>query len=246
MHKLSALLLLGLLGVSVALPGEGESFLKLSTGVGLTADSDLEVRQSGGTDLTFDDVEWEDHSLSGPSARYLDVRFGHFFKSKPWLGLALDFLHYKVFAEVGRSVRVHGTNAGTPIDGVGTMSSIVGYYAVANGVNLLPVSVIARWRLDPDEHRPHGRWQPYVGGGVGPTLLYTQSTVNGQTRNGSYELGRPALQAIGGVQLQLGRHWDVFTELKLTYTEVNGSIAGGSSRAELWSRHLTAGAGFHF
>jgi hypothetical protein len=228
----------------------GEFYLKVSTGVGLSEDSDLDIRQSdvspGDTSLTFSGVEWEDHSLEGPSARYTDVRLGYFLASKPWLGVAADFLHFKIFAEVDQPLRVTGRTASGPIDTVQPMSDIVERYIVGNGVNFIPISFIARARNKRSERFPHGRVQPYTGFGLGPTLLYTQSTVNGRSRSGPYEFGSVGVQAIGGIHFQVSRRWDVFAEYKYTYTQVNGSIKNGSSRSDLHSNHFTVGGGIHF
>lgn len=228
----------------------GELYVKVSTGLGLTEDSDVRIRQAdpaaGNTNLTFSDVAWEDNSLSGPSARYTDVRFGYFFKSRPWLGVSVDFLHFKVFAEVHEPVRVRGVHQGVPIDTVQPMDAIVERYTVTNGVNLLPVSFLVRKRLKRSDRYPHGRVQPYTGFGAGPTLIYTRSTVNGWSRGGPYELGTVGVQALGGVQLHVGRSWDVFFEYKRTYTQVTGRIAGGSSRSDLHSNHYIVGGGVHF
>ena len=229
--------------------GRGDLFLKVATGLGLTGDSDLEIRQSdpgGNTNLTFFDVEWEDNSLSGPSARYTTVRVGYFLAGKPWMGVAVEFMHFKVFAEVQRSVRVTGTNEGVPIDAVQPMDAIVDRYIVGNGVNFITASFLARKRLKRSEEYPDGRLQPYVGVGAGPTLLYTQSTVNDKKRSGPYEFGSIGLAALGGVQVQLSRRWDLFAEHKRTYTQANGSIDDGSSRTDLHTNHYTAGAGLHF
>jgi hypothetical protein len=224
----------------------GELFLKVSTGVGLSRDSDLKIRQGAGTRLTFSDVPWEDNSLSGPSARYVSVRIGYFLKSKPWLGVAGEFLHFKIFGEVDRVARVRGTNEGVPIDALLPISDIVQRYEVTNGVNFLPVSFIARYRGRRGEKFPDGRVRPYGGVGVGPTLLYTRSTVNGSIRSGPYEWGNPGFMAIAGLELMASRHWDVFTEYKFTYTEVNGQVSGGSSSSEIYSNHFTLGVGVHF
>jgi len=143
--------------------GRGDLFLKVATGLGLTEDSDLDIRQSdpgGNTNLTFYDVAWEDNSLSGPSARYTTVRLGYFLAGKPWMGVAVDFMHFKVFAEVERSVRVTGTNEGLPVDVVQPMNAIVERYIVGNGVNFLTASFLARKRLKRSEKYPHGRVQP--------------------------------------------------------------------------------------
>ena len=107
---------LGVAGIAPARAGEdpgsrsrGELYLKVSSGVGLSRDSDLRIRQGTDTRLTFSDVSWEDNSLSGPSARYVSVRLGYFLRSKPWLGVAGEFLHFKIFAEVGHGP--HGSVA---------------------------------------------------------------------------------------------------------------------------------------
>jgi opacity protein-like surface antigen len=229
--------------------GRGDLFLKVATGLGLTEDSDLDIRQSdpaGDSNLTFHDVSWEDNSLSGPSARYTTVRFGYFTARKPWLGVAVEFMHFKVFAEVERSLRVTGTDQGVPIDAVQPMNAIVERYIVGNGVNFLTASFLARKRLHRSERYPNGRLQPYVGVGAGPTFLYTSSTVHGKKRGGPYELGGIGLAALGGVQLHVGRHWDLFAEYKRSYTQANGSIDDGSSRTDLHTNHYTVGAGIHF
>ena len=229
----------------------GEWFLKLATGLGLSRDSDLDIRQTdpgGNTNLTFFDVSWEDNSLRGPSARYTTVRLGHFLKDKPWLGIAVEFMHFKVFAEVERPLRVQGTNQGTPIPSgtVQPMSVIVERYIIGNGVNFIPVSFLARKRVKRSDEFPHGRLQPYAGFGLGPTLLYTQSTVNGKRRSGPYELGNLGIQALGGLQFHVSRSWDLFAEYKYSFTQANGSVDDGSSRTDLHTNHFTAGAGVHF
>jgi len=126
------------------------------------------------------------------------------------------------------------------------MSAIVERYIIGNGVNFIPVTVVARKRLKQSERFPHGRLQPYAGFGLGPTLLYTQSTVNGKRRGGPYELGSVGIQALGGLQFHLSRSWDLFAEYKYTFTQANGSIDDGSSRTDLFTDHFTAGVGLHF
>jgi len=223
-------------------------YIKLSVGYGLSADSDLKVSQGDDTRLTIRDVEWEDNSLSGPSARYTDVRFGYFFLRKPWLGVAVDFLHFKIFAEVEDELRISGVSEGVeiPPGTVAPMSTYVQRYIVGNGVNFLPVSLLFRHRARQSERYPHGRIQPYAGLGVGPTLLYTQSTVHGKQRGGPYEFGNAGFVLVAGTQFHVSRRWDLFFEYKRTYSKLNGSIKGGSSETELNSNHFTAGGGFHF
>jgi outer membrane protein W len=230
-------------------PVSADRFLELSTGVGLTKDSELRLRQSdsfGDTNLRIRNVAWDDNSLTGPSARYLNLRFAYFLKSRPWLGFGVELLHYKVFAEVDRVAHVQGINQGTPIDAVQPIDDIVQQYVVSNGVNLIPFSMFARLRARRSERFPNGTVQPYLGLGAGPTLLFTQSAVNGEFRPGKYEFGNPAFQAVAGARFRLSPRWSFLTEYKYTYTEANGPIAAGTSRTDLHSNHLTVGAGFRF
>ena len=224
----------------------GEMYIKVYSGLGLSDDSDLWIRQPTlGTDLMFSSVGWEDHSLSNPSIPYIGVRFGYYLRSRPWLGFAVDTLHFKIFAEVDDAVRVTGQHLGVPIDTVQPMNAIVQQYNVANGINMFPLSVLGRLRLKPTERHSEGRVQPYAGVGAGPTLLYTQSRIDGQDRSG-YEVGKLGVQVIAGVQLYVSRGVDLFGEYKFTYTEANGSVRDGSSLTDVKSNHFVVGAGFHF
>jgi len=220
--------------------------LNLYTGVALTADSSLEIdKPDEGTHVTLSEVVWEDYSLTRPSAPYAGARLSCFLRRKPWLGINLDFFHFKVFAETERMVHASGTVRGVPIDQEVTMNQIVERYQVGNGVNMLLLGVVGRQRLKRSDEFPQGRVLPYFGGGVGPAILYTQSTVTGQSRGG-YELGRWAGQIQAGVAIRLNRRWDAFAEYKYTYTRANGSVLNGESLARLDTNHFVVGAGFHF
>lgn len=230
-------------------PGRGEFYLKLSTGLAQNADSDLRLRQSdplGDTDLVFKSVDWDDASLTGPSARYTDVRFGYFTGRKPWLGFAVDFLHFKAIALPSRSYRTVGVNEGLPIDAVQPMNLIVDRFRATNGVNFIPVSVIGRLRLRRDQKFPDGRIQPYAGIGVGPTVIYVESRVNDKARKGPYEFSDLGWQLFAGLQGHLSPRWDLFFEYKRTTTELDGTISMGTAGAELDSHHFTVGGGWHF
>lgn len=223
-------------------PAGGERFVELATGLGLTADSNLRLRRTtaaGPTDLRFFGVSWEDHSLEGPSARYTAARFGYFTRRRPWLGVAVEFVHFKIFARVGRVLHVTGTDAGTPIDTVAPMSDLVQRYVVGNGVNLIPVSLIARLRAG-------SRVEPYVTAGAGPTLLYTGSVIQGDARSGPYELGGPAYCAGAGVRLRGGRHLGALIEYRHSRTRADGSIDSGDSRVNLRTNHYVVGGTLRF
>ena len=96
------------------------------TGVGITGNSDLRIRQPAlSTDLIFEQVSWEHKSLSTDWSRdsipYMGVRGGFFFREPRWLSLSFEVLHFKIFAEEEKSLRVRGTDEGTPVDTVAPM-----------------------------------------------------------------------------------------------------------------------------
>lgn len=221
-------------------------FLHFYTGLGLTEDSDLRIRRPGDdVDLVFRRVSWEDYSLSSPSIPYIGVRAGRYLRHRPWLGVAIDVFHFKVFAETDRVVQASGAFGPLRIAGGVRMDQIVQNYDVANGVNMYLLTALARLRRGLSERHPDGRWRPYAGLGLGPTVLYTHSTVLGERRSG-YELGRLGAQLLAGVELQVGRRWDLFAEVKRSWTEANGSIRDGDSETTLESNHLVLGAGRRF
>ncbi len=221
-------------------------FVQLYTGLGLSEDSDLRVRVPGeGFDLTFSKVSWEDYSLSSPSIPYIGVRVGRFFERRPWLGLAVDIIHYKVFARTDRLVEVRGTIDGSQVTGVAPLGLFVERYNVANGVNMYLLTALARLRRGRTADLPDGRWRPYAGLGLGATVLYTHSTVLGESRKG-YEVGKLGVEILAGVELQLSRRLAVFGEYKRTRTDANGSVMGGDSETRLDSDHLVLGGSYRF
>lgn len=221
-------------------------FLKVFTGVALSESSDLRIVQPDlGNDLVFEQVTWDDHSLSGPSIPYVAVRGGFFSKRRPWLGASLDVVHYKVFADRNDELRVRGLRFERPIDRVQPLRRIVQQYDIANGINMVLLNLHLRRRLGANrDGRPRG--ELYLGVGVGPSFLYNQSVIDGELRPGSYDSGRLAAQVLAGAQLNLRRRFDVFFELKRTRVDADGPIARGESESRIDSDHYVVGVGYHF
>ena len=227
-------------------PARDAWFVQLYTGLGLTDDSDLRITVPGeGFDITFRQVSWEDYSLSRPSIPYIGVRVGRYLERRSWLGLALDVVHYKVFARTRRDVRLDGTFEGRPIRGVAPLGAFVERYNVGNGVNLYMLTALARLRRGRGADLPEGRWRPYAGVGLGGAVLYTHSTVAGRNREG-YEAGGLALQVLAGAEVQLSRRLGLFGEVKRTRTDADGSVVGGGSATRLDSSHYVVGASYRF
>ena len=225
-------------------------YVHLYTGVGVTADSDLRIRQPGvGTDLLFEQVSWEHKSLSTQWTRdsipYVGVRGGFFFREPRWLSLSVEVLHFKIFAEEEKSVRVRGTDEGMPVDTVAPMEQFVQLYQVTNGVNMILGNVEAHRRFARTVGFPDGRADLYGGLGAGVTIPFTRSVIDGQAR-GQYEWGRLATQVLGGLSWHMWPRWDLSLEYKFTTTTVDGEVAGGDSRSRLHTHHLAFGVGYHF
>ena len=233
--------------------GEDErraAYLRFFTGVGVTGDSDLRIRQPAlGTDLTFERVSWEHKSLSTDwtkdSIPYVGARVGFFFREPSWLGLSFEVLHFKVFAEDDEPLRVAGIDEGIPIDNVAPMSDFVQRYQVSNGVNMVLVNVQAHKGFGRSARFREGRADVYVGVGGGVTVPYTRSLIDGESR-AQYEWGRPAMQLLGGVAWRVSPAWDLSLEYKLTRTTVDGEVAHGDSESILNTKHLAFGFGYHF
>ena len=241
--------------VLVAMPARGQSerrapYVRLFSGLGVTGASDLRIRQPvRGTDLTFEQVSWEHKSLSTEWTRdsipYVGARLGFFFHEPRWLGVSVEVLHFKIFAAQDQLVRVRGVDEGQAVDTTAPFSQFVQGYQVSNGVNMVLGNLEAHRQLARSTRFPDGRVDVYGGFGVGVTIPYTRSLIDGQFLRG-YEWGRVATQLLGGVAWNLSPRWDASMEYKFTATTVNGSVAGGDSLSRLRTNHLVFGLGFQF
>jgi hypothetical protein len=226
------------------------AYIRLFTGVGVTRDSDLVIRQPAlGTDLAIRQVSWEHRSLSTAWTRdsipYMGVRAGLFLPDPRWLSLSLEALHFKILADTTRSVRVTGVDEGAPVDVVAPMDHFVQQYRVTNGVNMFLANALAHRRLGRSARFPGGRTEIYGGLGGGVTVPYTASAIDGASR-GQYELGPLAAQLLAGVAWNVSTHWDLSLEYKHTRTTVDGGIAQGDSLSRLRTNHLAFGLGYRF
>ncbi|MGH8094812.1 MAG: hypothetical protein ACREIF_15290 [Chthoniobacterales bacterium] len=74
----------------------------------------MQLRQRGGTDLTFHGVSFEGRDFSGPP--YYGVRFLWFPADTAHWGFGEEFFHMKIDAETGDTVHLTGRRTGLPID----------------------------------------------------------------------------------------------------------------------------------
>ncbi|HTI52971.1 MAG TPA: outer membrane beta-barrel protein [Verrucomicrobiae bacterium] len=201
---LAALVLLASLGVG-SRPASAEWFADLFAGLSLTRDHDLKLNDQGIGQGTYESVEF-DRSLAWGG------RFGRYFDSVPFVGLAVDF--FRFYPDIGgQSVQLRGCffpgGCGTGRGGTGSLD--VQTTAVS-------VDLMLRLPLLKSADAPQGRVQPYVA--VGPPFFITTITPR-NTRNfrnhdddTDYSFG---FKAAAGVAVQVFSNLALFGEYRFTH-----------------------------
>jgi lipid A oxidase len=251
-HAVVALLLLASVG-----PARAETDVSLYIGKSFTNDSDVRIRQPGGTRLTFEGVSWDDESFEMPI--YYGWRVTHYLKPHPEWGVALDFFHYKVFSDTDAVLRVRGTRGGAPVNGRERFGDTIQKLDMSHGVNYLTLNAVRRWRpvrrlrLRFGGERAGGgrgaadwsevRFQPYAGAGIGAVIPHVEAEIGGR-RIGEYQWRGPGFQIFGGVSYRLARRWRLFAEYKFTHTTLTVDIPGGDAHTTLNTHHLVLGGSY--
>lgn len=228
-----------------ALPGNAHAEFVASVygGKAVTPDTDLTLTQPGNTRLTFEEVSWEDESFHSPI--YYGLRLGYWIKEAPQWGLALDFTHAKMYAELQRSVTVSGTRNGVPVRTRERVGETFNELNFSHGYNLLTLNALYRWpQLGASGLA--GRLQPYAGFGGGIAVPHAEISLAGIAIE-EYQSAGPAYQALAGLSLQAYDRLSLFAEYKLNYAELDVNLSGGNTlEAEPWTHHFIFGASYHF
>jgi opacity protein-like surface antigen len=201
---LVALVVLASLGVGTR-PASAEWFADLFAGLSLTRDHDLKLNDQGIGQGTYESVEF-DRSLAWGG------RFGRYFDSVPFVGLALDF--FRFYPDIGgQSVQLRGCffpgGCGTGRGGTGSLEV---------QTTSVSVDLMLRLPLWKSTEAPQGRVQPYVA--VGPPFFITTITPR-NTRNfrnhdddTDYSFG---FKAAAGVAVQVFSNLALFGEYRFTH-----------------------------
>jgi len=113
-------------------------------------------------------------------------------------------------------------------------------------VNVLAANLLFRYPIGATPEMPHGRWYPYVGGGLGAQRAHM--TISGFQET-SYS---PAVQGLVGLKLFLIKNLAIFAEVKRTTGwntfdfEGSGAPPGFSQTYTISSNHFVAGVALHF
>src|SRR5262249_47288084 len=94
--------------------GRAEVDFSIFTGVALSQDSDLELRQHGSTDLTFQGVLFEGGDFETPP--YYGLRALWFPSESSHWGFGAEFFHMKMYADTSDTVHVTGQRNGIGVN----------------------------------------------------------------------------------------------------------------------------------
>lgn len=241
-----ALALAALVCARAAPPAAAEPFLDLYTGKAFTRDADIRVRQPPlGSDFRAAGVRFRDESFRDPP--YYGLRAGYFLDRLPWLGAAVEFFHFKVFADTAATRRLTGTRAGAAVDAVEPVDTVIQAFSISHGVNYLTLDVLVRAPLLGDRGRlPRGRLQIYGGLGAGPVIVHPENRIGGLKNAERYEIGGVGAQALAGVRVFLFRHVGLFAEYKFTFADLEVNAALGDARLDERTHHLVGGVTIAF
>ena len=244
-----------LLALTVPAVAAAEPYAALFAGAAFTENSDLKEKLDLGA-LSVADGTIKD--LRVDTAAVYGGKLGYFFEPRVLggnVGLELEAYHFKSDVDA-QTARFSGTILGAPFNGdVRVASSDIEVTTVA-------LNALYRYPLDTSPDFPRGRFQPYVGAGLGAVIAKLSTTttrldVNRDIQDTDTRLGG---QFLGGVRVFLTRNIGVFAEYKFVKTQtfefnfkVPGTVFGGvpitetaRDRTELTGHHLTAGISFHW
>jgi lipid A oxidase len=153
-----------------------------------------------------------------------------------------DLTHAKVRADPNATVNFSGTLDGVLTPGSGQIGNLFDLLEFTDGFTMLTVNGMYRFE-------PMGRFQPYLGAGLGITIPHVE--VDGGTtpfaRTFDYEFGGMTAQALAGVDIQLTKHFSLFTEYKFSWAGIDAPMVDGYRiHTDLFTHHVLLGASLRF
>ncbi|MEM8956195.1 MAG: outer membrane beta-barrel protein [Pseudomonadota bacterium] len=174
----------------------------------------------GGAGVFDFTAAWEGRSFEAPP--YWGAR-GIWWRNSGVYGLALDFVHNKVYAS-DQDLREQGFES----------------LELTDGLNILTVNLMRRF---PSEER---RWTPYVGAGLGVSVPHVDVESAGG-RTFGFQFTGPAVAWVAGVSYPFAERWSVYGEYKGTYSQNSADLDnGGSLDTNIVTNALNVGVSFNF
>src|SRR5438309_1817458 len=91
----------------------------------------------------------------------------------------------------GRGLVCGLCTAAVHVNGAERIDNTVRAFSLSHGLNILAADVIYRWQFAQRGHGLAGRFQPYLGGGIGVAIPHVESTI-GATTFEEYQWDGPA------------------------------------------------------
>ncbi|MFZ1103231.1 MAG: outer membrane beta-barrel protein [Hyphomicrobiaceae bacterium] len=219
-RSLQALAFAGLCAFS--LPAAAETQISVFGGANWNLSSDVTVSGTGPSDGT-QSIDWDGGAFDMPP--YWGVRGVYWLGSAPNWGFAIDYAHQKALADLGGA-------AGATFDRL----------EFTDGNNILLFEVL--YRFNP---MMNGTLVPYVGAGLGVAIPHVEVTLTTGDKTFEYQLAGMAAQVLAGLEYKLNEKWSLFTEARLSYSQIDADLAGGGSlETDLWSPQLAIGLSYRF
>jgi hypothetical protein len=219
--------------------GETDAQLGVYLGPAYTSESDLNLAQPGGTDMTFRDIAWEGKPFRRPP--YYGYRAIYWPGDR--YGVMLDFTHIKAIAIKDRPVQQSGFKDGDHVPPQAPISATLKRLEFTHGYNLLTLNALRRGA----SRGPN--LIPYFGLGLGvaiPHVEVERADTPQSARTFEYQITGPALQLLGGIEWRFGRRLSLFVEYKLSCAMIRGDLVGGGKvTTNLCTHQLPLGLAVH-
>jgi hypothetical protein len=163
------------------------------------------------------------------------LRLSYNIRGHPETRIALDFTHYKIYADANQIVEQDGTWHNEPLNTTAPMRDTVQSFEVTHGLNMLGLSLLQNvWGSS------NGA---YIGGGPVLYVPHSENRVDGVAGGNRYAFSGFGLQGQAGVQGCVRGH-DLFAEAKYNAGQLNVPIAQGTAQTTVRTTHELAGFNF--
>ena len=204
-------------------------------------DSDVDLVQPNGTNMTLNDVDWDGHSFDfegGPP--YYGLRLIYWKENKPAWGVMLDYNHAKVKPELTQTVTVSGTRDGAAVAGAQPLNQTVSLLEFTDGLNFLTLNLMHRMQRD--------GVTPYGGLGIGlsiPNVEFSRSNTLVETNE--FQITGVAFQALVGLEMNVSDRVSAFGEYKFNYSMNEADLQGGGTlETDIVTNSLLFGLSYRF
>jgi opacity protein-like surface antigen len=195
------------------------------------------------TALEIGGVEYRAESLTSP--QYYGYRVTWIPDAHSWVGVEVELIHAKVYAEAERPVRFSGRLDGADIDATLPLSSVVQRLAMSHGLNFVLANVVLRRELSPVDATGTPRFVIVARAGVGPTVSHSETTVQNVSRD-QYEGAGVGVQVAGGFEAMVWKGLVVLGEYKFTRATPQLELVGGTITVPARSHHVVGGLAYRF